>query len=104
MDEEAKLLVIINEKDEDGFPIEEKREIPIFVREKSATRTEFYEALRSGVSIKTVFETRLEDWEQSTHMVVGKKEYATQIEHDGSIYDIVRTFRNDKAMIEIICS
>lgn len=104
MDEEAKLLVIINEKDEDGFPIEEKREIPIFVREKSATRTEFYEALRSGVSIKTVFETRLEDWEQSTHMVAGKKEYATQIEHDGSIYDIVRTFRNDKAMIEIICS
>lgn len=104
MNEEAKLLVVTNAKDEDGFQIEKKREIPIFVREKSATRAEFYEALRSGVSIKTVLETRLEDWEQSAHMVAGKKEYATQIEHDGSVYDIVRTFRNDKAMIEIMCS
>lgn len=104
MNEEAKLLVVTNTKDEDGFPIEKKSEIPIFVREKSATRTEFYEALRSGVSIKTVLETRLEDWEQSAHIVAGKKEYATQIEYDGSVYDIVRTFRNDKAMIEIICS
>lgn len=104
MNEEARLLVVTNTKDEDGFPIEKKSEIPIFVREKSATRTEFYEALRSGVSIKTVLETRLEDWEQSAHMVAGKKEYATQIEYDGSVYDIVRTFRNDKAMIEIICS
>lgn len=104
MNEEARLLVITNTKDEDGFPIEKKSEIPIFVREKSATRTEFYEALRSGVSIKTVLETRLEDWEQSAHIVAGKKEYATQIEYDGSVYDIVRTFRNDKAMIEIICS
>lgn len=104
MNEEARLLVVTNTKDEDGFPIEKKSEIPIFVREKSATRTEFYEALRSGVSIKTVLETRLEDWEQSAHIVAGKKEYATQIVYDGSVYDIVRTFRNDKAMIEIICS
>lgn len=104
MDEEAKLLIVINGKDEDGFAIDEKKEIPIFVREKSATRTEFYEALRSGVSIKTVLETRLEDWEQSAHMVGEKKEYATKIEYDGSIYDIVRTFKNDKSTIEIVCS
>lgn len=103
MDEEAKLLIIINEKDEDGFPIEKRKEIPVYVREKSATRTEFYEALRSGISIKTVLETRLEDWELSAHMVAGKKEYATQIEYDGSVYDIVRTYKNDKSMIEIIC-
>ena len=103
MDEEAKLLIIINEKDEDGFPIEKRKEIPVYVREKSATRTEFYEALRSGISIKTVLETRLEDWELSAHSVAGKKEYATQIEYDGSVYDIVRTYKNDKSMIEIIC-
>lgn len=103
MNEDAKLLIITNGKDADGFPIEEKREIPIYVREKSATRTEFYEALRSGISIKTVLETRLEDWELSAHMIAGKKEYATQIEYDGSVYDIVRTYKNDKSMIEIIC-
>lgn len=104
MDEEAKLLIVANDKDEDGFPVEKSIEIPVYVREKSATRTEFYEALRSGISIKTVLETRQEDWEQSAHMVDGKKEYATQIRYDGSVYDIVRTFKNDKSMIEIVCS
>lgn len=104
MDEDAKLLVVTNGKDSDGFPVETKREIPIYVREKSATRTEFYEALRSGITIKTVLETRQEDWDLSAHMVAGKKEYATQIEYDGSVYDIIRTYKNDKSMIEIICS
>lgn len=104
MDEEAKLLIVTNEKDDDGFPVEKSVEIPVYVREKSATRTEFYEALRSGISIKTVLETRQEDWEQSARMVGGKKEYATQIRYDGSVYDIVRTYKNDKSMIEIVCS
>lgn len=104
MDEEAKLLIVTNSKDSDGFAIEKRGEIPIYVREKSVTRTEFYEALRSGITIKTVLEVRAEDWEQSAHMVSGKKEYATQIEYDGCLYDIVRTYRNDKAMIELICS
>ena len=104
MGDEAKLLIITNGKDDDGFPVENKEEKPIYVREKSATRMEYYEALRSGITIKIVLETRQEDWEQSAHMVGNKKEYATQIEYDGSIYDIVRTFKNDKSMIEIICS
>lgn len=104
MDEEAKLLIISNGKDADGFPVKKKEEIPIYVNEKSATRSEFYEALRSDIRIKTVLETRQEDWELSAHMVDGKKEYASKIEYDGSVYDIVRTYRNNKSMIEIICS
>lgn len=104
MNEEAKLLIISNGKDKDGFPVEEKKEIPIYVNEKSATRSEFYEALRSDIRIKTVLETRQEDWESSSHMVDGKKEYASKIEYDGSVYDIVRTYKSDKSMIEIICS
>lgn len=104
MDEEATLLVITNEKDTDGFPVEEKEKILIYVREKSVTRSEFYEALRSGISVKTVLETRQEDWELSARMVKGKKEYASKIEYDGTIYDIVRTYKNDKSMIEIMCS
>lgn len=104
MNEEAKLLIILNEKDEDGFPKEIKEEIPIYVNEKSATRSEFYEALRSNIRIRIVLETRQEDWELSAHMVNGKKEYASRIEYDGFVYDIVRTYRNDKSMIEIICS
>ena len=104
MDEEAKLLIVTNSKDVDGFAVTKKQEIPIFVREKSTTRAEFYAALRADIQIKTVLETRQEDWEMSAHMVGKKKEYASQIEYDGSVYDIVRTYKNDKSMIEIICS
>ena len=104
MEEEAVLLVSENTKDKDGFPVSAATEIPIFVREKSAVRTEFYEALRAGVRVKTVLETRQEDWEQSAHLVSGKKEYASQIWYDGAVYDIVRVYKNEKSMMEIICS
>lgn len=104
MDEEANLLVIKNEKDEDGFAVEKEEKIPIYVMEKSAARTEFYEALRSGITVKMILETRQEDWELSAHMVGGKKQYATQIEYDGAVYDIVRAYKTDRSMIEITCS
>lgn len=104
LNEEAVLLIVTNSKDEDGYAVPEKQGIPIYVREKSVTRAEFYEALRSNVQIKIILETRQEDWELSAHMVGKKKEYASQIEYDGSVYDIVRTYKSDKSMIEIICS
>lgn len=103
-DEEAKLLVIANQKDEDGFPEEKVKRYQAFVNEKSATRSEYYAAMQSGINIKLVLEMRLEDWEQTVHLVGRKKEYATQLEYDGAIYDILRTYRKDKAKIEIICT
>lgn len=104
MDEEAKLLITSNGKDADGYAIEKRQEIPIFVREKSATRSEFYEAMRQGITVRIMFEARIEDFELSAHMVGDRKEYASQIEYDGAVYDIVRTYKTDKSMIEIICS
>lgn len=104
MDEEAVLLVTENKKDEDGFPVSAVTEFPVFVREKSAVRAEFYEALRAGIQVKTVLETRQEDWEQTARLVSGKKEYAGQIRYGGAVYEIVRTYKNDKSMVEIICS
>ncbi|MCD7736965.1 MAG: hypothetical protein LUI07_08420 [Lachnospiraceae bacterium] len=104
MDEEATLLVVSISKNENGFPVETTTEIPIWVREKSATRAEFYSALREGITVKTIFEARQEDFELSSHLVDGKKAYATRIVHDGSTYDIVRTYRNDKSKLEIVCS
>ena len=104
MSEEAKLLIVTNEKDDDGFAVETTKEIPIYVREKSATRSEYYEAMRSGIKIKTVLETRQEDWELSAHLIGGKKEYASQIKYDGSTYDVTRTYRTGKSLIELVCS
>ena len=73
MNEDAVLLVVAIKKDADGFPTETEKEIPVYVREKSVTRSEFYAALREGIAVKTVFEIRIEDFEQSAHMVGEKK-------------------------------
>ena len=51
-----------------------------------------------------MLEMRLEDWEQTAHLSGNRKEYATQLEYDGAVYDILRTYRTDKAKIEIICT
>ena len=104
LNEEAFLLVVKNNKGDNGFAVTEKQRIPIFVREKSVTRVEFYEALRSNIQVRTVLEAWQADWELSAHMVGKKKEYASQIEYDGSVYDIVRTYKSDKSLIEIVCS
>ena len=93
MDEEAKLLVVKNAKDKDGFAEESiTEEYPV------------YAALQAGIQIKLVLEMRLEDWEQTAHLSGNRKEYATQLEYDGAVYDILRTYRADKAKIEIICT
>lgn len=104
MDEEARLIIVTNGKDKAGFPVEQKEEIPVFVSEKSAVRTEFYEALRSDITIRKVLEMRQEDWELSAHMSGGKKAYASRIQYDGAEYEIIRTYKNDKSKIEVICS
>lgn len=102
--EEATLLVITNGKDKDGFPQKIENRFPVFVTERSATRMEFYEALRTGIKISLVLELRIEDWEQSNHIVDGKKAYATKVEYDGGTYDIVRSYRTNLSMIQISCS
>ena len=102
--EEATLIVITNSKDKDGFPIKLENRFPVFVSEKSATRMEFYEAFRSGIRISLVLELRNEDWEQSHHIVDGKKAYATKVEFDGGVYDIVRSYRTNLSMVQISCS
>ena len=104
MDEEAKLLVVSHGKDEDGYSVENKKEYPVYVSEKSVSRTEFYKALSEHINLKMILELRQEDWNQTEHIVNGKKEYATRIEYDGCIYDIVRSYRNDRSMIELSCS
>lgn len=104
VDEEAVLIYTAYGKDDDGFPVEQTEEVSVYVREKSATRTEFYEALRSNITVAEVFEIRQEDWNLTRHLTAnGKIAYADRIRYDGATYDIVRAFKNDKSMIEVTC-
>lgn len=105
MSEQVTLIYITVGKNANGFPVETRNEQTVFCREKAVTRTEFYEALRSGLSVSLVLELRQEDYKLTEHTAAnGRKEYATKVNYDGADYDIVRTYRNDRSMIELICS
>lgn len=100
---EAELIWTTKTKDKDGFPVEEEHFVEIYAEEKSIVRAEFYDALRSGVEVKAVLETRQEDYELSAHEEDGKKTYASKVRYDGQTYDIKRTYRAGKARIELVC-
>ena len=90
-------------KNENGFPVEQYHSIQAYGKEKSATRSEVYEAMRAGVDVKTVLEVRQEDWEQTRHLVDGKPEYARKVKLSGCEYRIVSGYKKGKATIELTC-
>lgn len=100
---EATLIWSSRTKDKDGFPVEEEHSKDIYVEEKSATRMEFYNAMRAGIEVKLVLETRQEDFELSVHEEDEFKAYARKVQYDGNMYDIVRTYKTGKAKIQMIC-
>ena len=111
--EDAKLRVVAVGKNANGFVTGDVvTEYPCYVlQEKSVTRTEIYLAnsgnatmsKRSTISPKFVLVIRLEDWEATKYIntSTGKREFATQIEYDGGIYDIIRDYRTDRATVEL---
>lgn len=100
---DAVLIYTTYSKDEDGYPIETTKEIPVYiVREKSATRSEVYAARNAGVDVRLVLEIRPEDYELSRHADKdGKREYARKIRYDGGTYEIARAWLNEKSMMEL---
>ena len=100
---DATLIWSSKTKDKDGFPAEEEHSIDIYVEEKSASRMEFYEAMRAGVEVKLTLEARQEDFELSVHEVSKKKSYARKIRYDGYTYDIIRTYKTGKSKIQLGC-
>jgi len=105
MCETAELIYVIHGQDTDGFPRDTMQEVTVYVREKSVKRTEFYEAMRSGITANIVLEVRQEDYELTAHITdAGKKAYASKVRYDGGMYDIIRAYKNDRSMIELTCS
>lgn len=90
-------------KDQDGFPVTISHKTEVCVTEKSVVRQEAYEAMRAGVNVSTVLQTRIEDWEETRHMKDGMLEYARKVKFNNCTYDIVRTYKTGKANIELVC-
>jgi len=102
--EEATLLCVSIGKDVHGFPVETQTEHKVYIREKSVSRSEFYAALRENIRVRIAFEMRIEDWQDSASVINGTAVYPTKVIYEGAEYGILRTYKADKSLIEIICT
>lgn len=101
---EAKLKWNIVKNGKNGFPESIQSEVEVYVDEKEIVRNEFYEAMRSGISVKKVLVLRTEDFELSKHLDEnGKMEYATKIEYENETFNIIRAYKRGKSKIELTC-
>ena len=101
---EAKLIWTELSQNKNGFPIKTDNTVDVFAEEKEIVRSEFYEAMRSGITVKKILRVRLEDYELSKHLNNdGKTEYATEIEYDGERYKIIRAYGKGKSKLELTC-
>ena len=100
----AKLRYQTETADADGFPVIATVETEVFIDVKSVKRTEYYKAMQSGMELSIVFELRTVDYDLTEHFVAGKHLYADSVEYDSQIYDIIRTYKPNDEIIELICS
>lgn len=102
------VTVLDCKKDADGFRTEEKiKKVKVFADIKSVGRTEYYEAVRSGMQVSIIFVVDVDDFKLSEHKVSVdgeiKRIKASKIIHDGTTYMIHRTFVKDSRLMEITC-
>lgn len=102
------VTVLDSDKDADGFRTEEKiKKVEVFADIKSVGRTEYYEAVRSGMKVSIIFVVDENDFKLSENEVSidgeTKRVKASKIIHDGTTYLIHRTFVKDFGLMEITC-
>lgn len=100
---EVTLVTEIATKDRGGLPEKQRSEAVVYASEKSIVRTEFYQAMRSGITPKATFELRQEDFALSGVKTKKGMVYASKLLYDGVEYDIIRTYKKGKSKIELVC-
>lgn len=95
-------------KNASGFQTEEKTvKITVFAEIKSVGRTEYYEAMRSGIQASIIFAVDMDDFKLSEREITmdgeKKKVKASKVIYDGTTYLIHRTYRNNFGMLEMTC-
>lgn len=93
--EDVEIVLIADKTDEtdrDGYPIKTETEKTVFARKKSVARTEFYEALRSGMNPVYIFE-----------MFAGDYDGQRLVEYEGVRYEVARSFQTSPDCISLTC-
>lgn len=92
-------------RDTDGYktaPTESG--ITIFCKIKTATRSEVYEALRSGLKVQMVAVVNADDYNAGIVTVSDKKIKPSLLTFDGTDYAIVRAYQKDDITMELSLS
>lgn len=103
--EVIKLITVTGSvKNANGFATEEQvEECEIFAEVKSVGRTEYYEALRSGVKTSLIFDVYPDDFDMGRIVRDGKTYRPSKVLHDNVEYRIVRTYRKSIDSMELTC-
>lgn len=92
------------ETNESGFEkIEDIKETEIFAGVKSVGRTEYYEALRSGMKVSIAFVISPDDFKLAEEVVNGKKIKPSKVVYEDTIYLIRRTYVKNSFEMEVMC-
>lgn len=109
-DELIELVTVLEvKKNGSGFRVgEDIEKTEVFAGVKSVGRTEYYEALRSGIQVSIIFVVDPDDFMLSEREIQAdgeaKKIKASRVIYDGTTYLIRRTYRNNFGMLEMTCS
>lgn len=89
----------------EGMELKHKISEELFAEKKSVTRSEFYAAQASGLSVKYVFEMDMEDFEGCDVSVEEgdevKKYHPGHVLYNGERFEISRIYIKDSNSIEI---
>lgn len=106
MNNELIKLVTVTEcrEDKKGLGKEKtEQEIEIFAGVKSVGRTEYYEALRSGMDLKIIFKVNPDDFKLGDVISNNKKISASKVVYDDETFLIKRTYTSDMSSMELMC-
>lgn len=90
------LRKVTQAKDSDGYDSSKSAETrSVFAEQKSVTRTEFYEAMRAGITATAVFCISADEYDGETEV---------QSNDNDKVYTVVRTYKTSENDIELTCA
>lgn len=88
------LRKVTQAKDSDGYDSAKSAESrTVFAERKSVTRTEFYEAMRAGITAAAVFCINADEYDGET-----------EVQSNDKVYTVVRTYKTSENDIELTCA
>ncbi|MCD8200371.1 MAG: phage head closure protein [Coriobacteriaceae bacterium] len=87
------LIAETTSQNENGYIVSEETKTEVYADIRSVGRTEFYDAMRSGITVSIIFRIRPYDYSDER-----------LVEYGGKRYHVERTYQTDPDHLEMTCS